>query len=387
MTRRRKNNVATNKYIKPVTSPSEPVQTNPYIGKAKSHHASVANLPGGDKYTKGRRVLKGFAGVIGIVFMVIVLITVALVLNFGSDGSLPDQPASNVAEAAFQKSTAPSLVNQKYLSDTKLSNPKVENVEIGKVVRNSGNGESGFSCEGKAVVTFSNASIEATSNMRVTMTYNSLLGSWSAGTPEIEMTNYKPTGHADTNLIQADLMNILGDYDKQSANDVQGGTITREGDLGNDGGLLTFKIEKYNTSGTTLTKTVKVRIAWSDIDGWTANVAWLGTSGEAEENTSDVQSDESAEATTEASYTSGETVELVGSVSGGVLTTPEVTKYVIDDVEITTSTINLSGDLSVYPDGTTGTITGTISTDGNSITLTIGENPTGAVDIGVEPTE
>ena len=361
--------------------------------KSKSHHSSVAHLPGGDSYTKTRRVLRKFGSFVGVVFLICTLVFVAVVLGVGNSDAYPDAPDNSVAQSAFQRANPPSLANHKYLTNTTLSNPKVENVEVGRVVRNTGKGESGFSCQARAVVTYENSSIQTISNMRVTLTYNSLLRTWAAEDPEIESTNYHPVGSPDANKVQTEIMTILRNYDAASATAVDGGEIEREGELGNEGGTLTFKITKYGagadaysstysggsktnvgiTNGKyNLIKTVKVNIAWSDIDGWVANVSWLGTLG-ADDNIIEAYEEEAAAQNqdTDVTCATGDSVEVRGIITDSSLTLENTTKFTIDGVEITTISIKLTGNVQKYVQGEVTPVIGSISTDGSSITLNI----------------
>lgn len=371
------------------------IRTNPYVLKSRSHHASTAHLPGGDSYTKTRRLARKFGGIVGVVFLVCTLICVAIVLGVGNSDSYPDAPDSSVAQSAFQKALPPTLTSHKYLSNTTLSNPKVENVTVGRVVRNTGNGESGFSCLARAIVTFENSSIQTVSNMRVNMTYNSLLHTWAAQDAEIESTNYHPIGSPDADKIQSDIMTILKDYDAASATAIEDGDIEREGTLDKSGGVLTFKITKYGagadaysstysggsntTVGVTngkynLIKTVKVRIAWSDIDGWVANVAWLGTLG-ADDNVIEASEEASSgETNKDITCASGDLVEVSGIITDTSLTLESSQKFTIDGTEITTISISLTGNIDKYNQGETTLVKGNISTDGSKITLNIPYN-------------
>ncbi len=381
------------KYTSPVKQSSHaPFRTNPYVLKSRSHHKSVAHLPGGDSYTKGRRILRKFGGFVGVVFLVCTLVFAAVALGVGNSDSYPEAPSASIAESAFQKATPPSLASHKYLTNTTLTNPKIENVVVGRVVRNTGPGESGFSCQARAVVTYENSSIQAVSNMRVNMTYNALLRTWTAQDTEIESTNYHPLGAPSADQIQGEIMTILRNYDAASATAVEGGDIEREGTLDNNGGDLTFKITKYGagadaysstysggsntTVGVTngkynLIKTVKIRVAWSDIDGWVANVAWLGTLG-ADDNVIEAYEDAAAEGTsTDVSCASGDTVEITGVITDSSLTLAAATKFMIDGTEITTITVSLTGYIEKYNQGETTKVKGVISSDGIKIILNI----------------
>lgn len=275
---------------------------NPLIDKAKSHHPATASLPGGDKYTKGRVWAKRiFAGAIVIAFIYFAIQFITI-FNVGGIIEAPDGPDVERVTTDFQnKATAPNYDGLKYISETTADTPTaVENVQVGRVVSATGEGAS-YACECTADVSFANASVSSTSKMRIRYTYNALLSSWNAGEVQIESSNYNPNGAPDLDKIQDDIMAIIAEYDEDSASALEGCDIWREGELGADGGEVTFYASKagagsaVNSSTTTynskhsqtngyydLIKTMKVRVKWNELEGWQARIVWMGTEGEAD---------------------------------------------------------------------------------------------------------
>lgn len=392
------------------------------ITRAKSHHKGTSHLQGGDDYRPWKRKLKIAGGIAGALLLVFACYRIALILNVGEVASSPEAPSAQIAENAFKTSTPPSISSMKYVGKDALAFSELGDVQVGRVVTK--NGESGYTCSVKADVKFRNSSVEATSRVNVTYNYNSLLNTWEAAGTEIESSNFAPIAAPDQEEIQSDLMNLITEYNKDSADKIQGAEITKEGDLSETGGTLTFTLTKKesgaeaststdnsssnSTNGTNsssnsnssnnsssnsnttnntnaqnlpsnnkakqdLVETVKVRVAWSDMEGWEANIIWLGTKGETSTDTTSTDKEENKEeteedATMELSCSSGSLVQLEGTVNGNQLKTA-VTKFTIDGQSIVTSNIALAGDYSKYSGSAT--VIGTITTNGSSVTLTV----------------
>ena len=381
----------------------EQYQLNPYITRSKSHHKSKDKLPGGDRYTKITKWTRRIG--IGILCVIFTLLAYQIItfLNIGGAIAAPEPPAQQNAQNDFLSANAPKYDELKYISDTTSGTPSVEDVQVGRVTTSTGEGSSVFACDATAIVKFSNSSINSVSKMRLKYTYNSLLKKWEPGAFTIESTNYSANGAPDANQIQEDALTLMKNYDENSANAMEGCSITRQGDLTKDGGELTFTCTKKGggsevsknvsnwqdwmnnqTNGHyDLVKTMKVRVEWSEVDGWGANVTWLGTVGEsisdAEEEEENKDKDEDEEKKNEEeelpgqelTCSSGQTVELRGTLSGNTLTLLEKTRFTIDGNEIITSTVTINRQYN--QDKTEGTVgvTGTISTDGSTITVTI----------------
>lgn len=387
------------------------------VARAKSHHRGTSHLKGGDDYRIWKRNLKIGGGILGALLLVFACYRIAVILNVGGMSNAPAAPEVSTTEGTFRSSSAPSIADLKYVSSDPLTFSEINNIKVGRVV--SKNGESGYTCSVKADVTHKNSSIQATSRVNATYNYNSVLKTWETSNTEIENTNFTPVAAADATKIQDDLMNLISDYNKDSATKIQGAEISKEGELTEQGGVLTFTLTKKesgaetntnassetnssssgstNSSGnsnsssgtnntnaqnlpndTTKTKqdlveTVKVRVAWSDIEGWQANIIWLGTKGETETDTvsteeKDGDTETEEDATMELSCASGSLVQLEGTVTDNQLKTA-VTKFTIDGQTIVTSTIYLSGNYSKYSGSAN--VVGTISTNGSTVTLTI----------------
>lgn len=379
------------------------------VARAKSHHRGTSHLKGGDDYRIWKRNLKIGGGILGALLLIFACYRIAVILNVGGMSNAPAAPEVSTTEGTFRSSSAPSIANLKYVSTDPLSFSEINNIKVGRVV--SKNGESGYTCSVKADVTHKNSSIQATSRVNATYNYNSVLKTWEPSNTEIENTNFTPVAAADATKIQDDLMNLISDYNKDSATKIQGAEISKEGELTEQGGVLTFTLTKKESgaetstssgsnssnnssansaSGTNntnaqnlpndtsktkqdLVETVKVRVAWSDIEGWQANIIWLGTKGETETDTvstQDKDDDKETEedATMELSCATGSLVQLEGTVTDNQLKTA-VTKFTIDGQTIVTSTIYLSGNYSKYSGSAN--VVGTISTNGSTVTLTI----------------
>lgn len=387
------------------------------VRRAKSHHRGTSHLKGGDDYRTWKRNLKIAGGLLGAIILIFACYRIALILNVGGVSNAPDAPEASTTEGAFRTSTAPSIANLKYVSTDPLSFVSVDNIKVGRVV--SKNGESGYTCSVKADVIYKNTSMQATSRVNATYNYNSVLKTWEASNTEIENTNFTPVAPADDTKIQEDLMSMISEYDNESATKIQGAEISKEGELTEEGGILTFTLTKkesgaetnseseINSSSDTnntianngntindssgnntnaqnlpndnsktkqdLVETVKIRVAWSDIDGWQANIIWLGTKGESDASQSSDKTKEEgeeteADATMELNCTSGSLVQLEGTVTENQLKTA-VTKFTIDGQMVVTSTIYLSGNYTKYSGASN--VVGTISTNGSTVTLTI----------------
>lgn len=385
------------------------------VARAKSHHRGTSHLKGGDDYRIWKRNLKIGGGILGALLLIFACYRIAVILNVGGVSNAPAAPEVSTTEGAFRSSSAPSIANLKYVSSDPLSFSEINNIKVGRVV--SKNGESGYTCSVKADVTHKNSSIQATSRVNATYNYNSVLKTWEPSNTEIENTNFTPVAAADSAKIQDDLMNLISDYNKDSATKIQGAEISKEGELTEQGGVLTFTLTKKesgaetsnsteansnsgsttnsnggsNSSSSTnntnaqnlpndtsktkqdLVETVKVRVAWSDIEGWQANIIWLGTKGETETDTAstdkkDDDTETEEDATMELSCATGSLVQLEGTVTDNQLKTA-VTKFTIDGQTIVTSTIYLSGNYSKYSGSAN--VVGTISTNGSTVTLTI----------------
>lgn len=401
----------------------EYMATGGTVTRAKSHHRGTSHLKGGDDYSTWKRNLKIGGGILGALLLVFACYRIAVILNVGGVSNAPDAPQSSITEESFKTASAPSLANLKYITTDALAFTEVSNIKVGRVVTK--NGETGYTCSVKADVTHKNSSVQAVSRVNATYNYNSILKTWEASNTEIENTNFTPVAAADDTKIQEDLMNLISDYNKDSATKIQGAEISKEGELTDQGGELTFTLTKKESGAETstnassetnsgsngtsnnntnnnsnsssnssssssvnntnaqnlpndnsktkqdLVETVKVRVAWSDIEGWQANIVWLGTKGETEtDTTSTEEKDKETEedATMELSCTSGSLVQLEGTVTDNQLKTA-VTKFSIDGQTIVTSTIYLSGNYSKHSGASN--VVGTISTNGSTVTLTI----------------
>jgi hypothetical protein len=365
------------------------IQTNSRINPPKSHHKAISLLPGGDKYTALTKWRRRIFGAFAIVVLAWFCYNMAINMNVGGLVQAPEGPTESQVQTAFKKATAPGYDKMKYLSDTTSGTPTVENVEVGKVVTNTGEVSVGYSCEATADVKFSNASLNSTSKMRVKFSYNSLLHTWEAGEISTERSNYRPNSGPDLGKVQSDAINLLNSYDSDAATKMKDATITREGSISKDGGTVTIIFTKegagtttynyyYGYSTTTdLVKTMDVRVEWSEISGWVASVTWLRTEGEGLEDTTSTDESNSTSstsnetATKELSCSSGSYVRLSGTVSGTTLTTTESTKYTIDGEEITTKEITLTGNTSNITNQSSDTISGYISVEDGKVTLQI----------------
>lgn len=376
-----------NRAVKEIKAPSALPDENSHISKSKSHHKSIAFLPGGDKYTTARKIFKRIFAILGVILLLAVCWSVATALNVGGVSNAPDPPSDSIAKTAFEKAEAPKYDNLKYIKDKSKGSSKVENIHVGRVVRSTSSGQGSFICETKADVTFTNSSVEAVAKMRAPLNYNSLLKSWSSGSVEFESVNYKPVAAADVDAIQKDIFEILKAYDESSATKMEGAEVTREGTLDKNGGELTFTLTKKgqgvdanqsnSTQNTTngkrdLVKTLKVRVAWSDIEGWSAKVTWEGTKGEVQEFNDDNNDNEDLEPTKQLTCTTGDYIDLSGTVSGNSLKTDDVIKFTLDGESIVAQNITLQDAASKYPDGMYASIIGKISksSDGE-IVLTV----------------
>ncbi len=365
------------------------IQTNSRIDPPKSHHKAKSMLPGGEKYTAFTKWRRRIFGVFGIAVLVWFCYSLAVNMNVGGLVQPPSAPSEAQAQNAFKKATAPGYDSMKYLSDTTSGTPTVENVEVGRVVTNTGEVSVGYSCEATADVKFSNSSLNSTSKMRVKMSYNSLLHTWEAGEISVERSNYRPNSGPDLNKIQNDAYNLLNSYDSDAATKMKGSTVEREGQIPKEGGTVTIIFTKegagtttnnyYGYSTTTdLVKTMHVRVEWSEISGWVASVTWVKTEGEGLEDDSSTETNTSSTttetATEELACASGSYVRLSGNVSGSTLTTSATTKYTIDSVEVTTKEVALTGNTSVFSGQSSVTVAGYISIENGKVTLDVQNN-------------
>ena len=362
------------------------IQTNPRIEPPKSHHKAKSQLPGGEKYTAFTKWRRRILGIFGIAVLVWFCYSLAVNMNVGGLVQPPSGPSEAQAQNAFKKATAPGYDTMKYLSDTTSGTPTVENVEVGRVVTNTGEVSVGYSCEATADVKFSNASLNSTSKMRVKFSYNSLLHTWEAGEFSTERSNYRPNSGPDLNKIQNDAFNLLNSYDSDAATKMKNATITRDGSIPKEGGTVTITFTKEGAGTTTnnyygwttttdLVKTMDVRVEWSEISGWVASVTWLKTEGEGLEDDSSTDTDTSSTtketATEELSCSSGSYVRLSGDVSGTTLTTSDTTKYTIDGEEVTTKEVTLTGNTSIITGQSSVTVAGYISIENGKVTLNV----------------
>lgn len=358
---------------------------NPQVEPAKSHHPATATLPGGDKYTRGRVWAKRIlAAVVAILFVYLAIYFIST-FNIGGIIEAPEPPSAEKVTSDLQAAaTAPNYEELKYISETDGGSPTaVENVEVGRVVSATGEGAT-YACEAKADVSFENGSVGSTSKMRIKYTYNVLMNSWVPGNIEIESSNYHPNGAPNMDKIQDDIMNLMAQYDEDSATAMEGCDISRDGDVGADGGEVTFTCYKagagsdvnysssyaYSHASTNgkydLVKTLKVRVKWSETEGWKASIVWMGTQGDYATKTSSNQT-----ATQQLTCTSGSTVQLTGTFSGSTLTLSQVTEFTIDGNKITTSAVTVTGNTGAIQTGTVVYVTGVISSDGTAITLSL----------------
>lgn len=375
----------------------EQYKTNSLVNRSSSHHKSKEKLPGGDRYTKITKWTRRIGIVILSVIFLLLAYQIITILNVGGAISAPDAPSEAQAQKDFLLATPPKYDEMKYISDKSSGIPTVENVEVGRVTTSTGQAGSVFACDATADVKFSNSSINSTSKMRLKYTYNSLLGKWEAGTFTSESTNYRPNGAPDITQIQDDAISIMSGYDENSAKSIQGCDIIHKGELTKDGGEITFICTKkgggsevsYNysywedwmenqTNGRyDLVKTMKVRVKWSEVDGWVANVTWLGTVGENvpsnEEDSDETEENDSEdeEVRQELSCFTGQSVELTGEFYQDLLTLDKKTRFTIDGEVIETKTVNVVREIN--QDETEGSVSiqGTISVVDGTVTLTI----------------
>ena len=376
------------------------VQTNPNVVPATSHHLAKANLPGGDRYTAFTKWRRRILGIIVAVFLVYVGYLIAVNMNAGGLVQAPAGPQATQVETDFQKSAKPNYDSMKYISDTSAGTPAVENIEVGRVVTNSGEVQVGYSCEATADVKFSNTSINSTQKMRMKYAYNSLLKTWEAGEITVEQSNYRPNSGPDMQKIQDDAINLLTAYDETIAATMSGASSEREGDISKEGGEMTLTLTKKGagSDGADLVKVMTTKVEWNELSGWVASIARVQTQGagiaseeekkkqeeeekkKQEEEEKKKQEEEakkkqeaSTQATMELTCNSGAFVQLTGTISGTTLTT-EMTKYTIGGVEVTTATVTLTGDTSAVSGMRAATVNGYISASGGQVSLQIPQN-------------
>ena len=355
-----------------------PIQTNSRVSPAQSHHRAKSKLPGGDKYTGFTKWRRRIFAAFFILLIGWFCYQIAINMNVGGIVQAPEGPSTAQAQGDFKKATAPGYSTMKYLSDTSSGTPTVENVEIGRVVSKTGEVSVGYSCEVTADVKFSNSSINSTSKMRMKYSYNSLLHTWESGEITTEQSNYHPNSGPDLNKLQDDALNILSEYDSNAGSKMKGCSITREGEISKDGGETTFTLTKTGAgaNGADLVKQMKTRVMWSEVSGWVAGATWVSTTGagvgdDENQSTDDQETKTEEVATQELECTSGELVQLSGSISGTTLTTTNMTKYVIDGSEYKTKDVVLLGNTSSLSDSASTQITGNLSIVENKVTLII----------------
>ena len=372
----------------------EEYQVNPKVERSKSHHSSKEKLPGGSRYTKWTRLANWTRNILIVLVFAIVAFYLVSFLNIGSASSAPEGPSVEQANKDFLSATPPKYDSIKYISDKSSSTPTIEDVSIGRVTTSTGEGTSVYACDATATVKFSNTSINSTSKMRLKYTYNSLLSKWEKGSFTVESTNYRPNGAPDLDQVQADALALMKEYDESSANAVKDAEVTREGEITKDGGEVTFIYTKkgggsvVSTNKTNwqswmsnqtnghydLVKKMKVRVEWSEVDGWGANVTWLATEGDnSKGETQEEQKqeeEEKEEATMTLTCSSGQYVKLDGTLNANTLTLNATTLFTIDGVEITTKTITVVRKKDTTSSGSV-SLSGYISSDGSTITLTI----------------
>ena len=371
------------------------IQTNPNVVPATSHHLAKSQLPGGDRYTAFTKWRRRILAIILVVILVYVGYLIAVNMNAGGIIQAPDGPQESQVQTDFQKNAKANFDTLKYISDTSSGTPAVENIEVGRVVTNSGEVQVGYSCEVTADVKFSNSSINSTSKMRMKYAYNSLMRTWESGEITTEQANYRPNSGPDMQKIQDDAINLLSAYDESVATTMSGASCTRSGDISKDGGEVTLTLTKAGagSDGADLVKGMTTKVEWSELSGWVASVSRVTTSGvlsEAEEKRRKEEEEakkkeeeekkkqeeeakkkeEASEAVMELTCSSGTFVQLTGSVSGTTLTT-EMTKYVIDGQQIVTATVNLTGNTSSVSGSSAATVNGYISVSGGGITVNI----------------
>ncbi len=352
------------------TQVPEQFPTNPRVGTAKSHHEATASMPGGDKYTDFTKWRRRILGIVGVLILVYICYMIAAKINVGSMLIAPNGPSVEVATADLQKAAPPDYNELKYLSNTTGENPTVDNVKVGRVV--SGSDGSSYQCEATGFVTFSNSSITSTSKYRIEYTYNGLLNSWSASKTEIEYSNYSPNGAPDEAKIDEDALALLSAYDEDAGTEMADASISSSASLSAEGGEMQVTFTKAGAGkyGANLTKTMYLRIKWSDVSGWVAAVERVRTeNADLDSSVTEKASTAAQSASLELTVNNGDYVSLTGTVSGNTLTT-STTAYTIGGQTITTSTVTLSGNYSGY-EGSTVTMTGNIYASGNSVSLTV----------------
>ena len=368
------------------------IQTNPNVMPSTSHHSAKSHLPGGEKYTAFTKWRRRILAIIAVAFLAYVAYLIVINMNANGLVQSPDGPQSTQIQTDFQKSAKPQYDTMKYLSDTTAGTPSVENIEVGRVVTNSGEVQVGYSCDVTADVKFSNSSINSTSKMRMKYSYNSLMRTWEAGEISVEQSNYRPNSGPDMQKIQDDAINLLSAYDESVASTISGATTTREGDISKDGGEVTLTLTKKGagSNGADLVKTMTTKVEWSELSGWVASVSRVQTKGVGVESEVERKKQEEEErkrleeeakkkeeeeknlqqATMELTCDSGDFVQLTGTIEGTTLTT-EMTKYLIGGTQLTTNTVTLTGDTSAVSGMSAATISGYITISGDQITLKI----------------
>ncbi len=240
--------------------------------------------------------------VVAMILCVLALAVLAAILVFvlmrGQDSvPAPAPPQVSEVESAFEsaKIDPPTLSGYMYISTEGFSEPKLSQYSVGSVTEDA-SAKGAFTCEGKAEAEFQNEFVKAIVPLTVRLTHAAESTSWVPGGVDEGKPQVTPTGPADLEAIQANLQNILKDYNQEVANQFVGADVQPEASLNTQGGTIAFHLSKAE-GDQVKTCTVNADVSWGD-SGWKVTITEVtGLDQPVEEQPAEQPSEEVVEPT------------------------------------------------------------------------------------------
>ncbi len=242
--------------------------------------------------------------VVSMILCVLALAVLAGILIFvlmrGQDATpAPAPPQISEVESAFTstKIDPPTLSGYMYISTEGFTDAKLSQYSVGSVTEDP-SAKGTFTCEGKAEAEFENEYVEAIIPLTIRLTHAAESTSWVPGGVEKGKPQVIPVSPPDMEAIQANLQNILKDYNQEVANQFVGADVQPEASLNTQGGTIAFHLSKAE-GDQVKSCTVNANVSWGD-SGWqvkVTEVTGLDQPAEEEQPAEQPSSDEAIEPT------------------------------------------------------------------------------------------
>lgn len=276
----------------PIQQPPAPkTATLPVAVPASEYHPVAGGVnpatPGGGKPKKKRSALLIVGIIVCLLAAAVLGATLFYILNKPAEQLDVQQPQMAMVQSEFDSSNIqPAGIAAYAYIDDSFDNPEISDISIGNV--NYNNDRTQATCTATAKALFENESVSVEENVEMPFTYNTSTKQWDAGRANAKSDNIKvtPVGPPDIEKLQVAIPDLLREYDPNIGSVFENADIVADGDLDENGGEITFNLDKLNSNDTHTQTSVNVGVVWDSKQGWVPTINWVGEiTGEMPEST------------------------------------------------------------------------------------------------------